>query len=108
MKKVEEYVADCGNLKLTHGDVAVNFENGIGDGFYYVTIVDTESSDKIDSSNLVWEGTVEGEWDVEFYDCDKGHPIAHISGLSVVYSERHKVGDRYVATGNMFVVQLGK
>ena len=108
MKKVEEYIADCGNLKLTHGDVAVNFKNGIGDGNYYVTIVDTENGDEVDSSNLAWEGMVEGEWNVEFYDCGKGHPIAHISGLNVVYSEIQKVGDRYIATGNMVIAQLRK
>lgn len=108
MKKVEEYIADCGDLKLTHGDVAVSFKNGIGDGFYYVTIVNTENIEEVDFSNLAWEGKVEGEWDVERYDCGRGDPIAHISGCNVVYSERHKVGERYIATGNMVIIQLGK
>ena len=94
MAKVETYVADAGNLKLTHGDVSVSFANRYGDGQFYVTILDNiNDDDNVIPADAAWEGVVEGSWSIEQYDCGTGHPVAHINGKYAVYS--HK-GDMYV------------
>ena len=87
MKQVEVYTADCGNLKLTNGTVSVSFANRIGDGVYYVTIID-DPKEEYDTRNYAWEGMVEGSWDIEAYDCGAGNPIAHIEGRYAIYSNK--------------------